>query len=239
MTVTSRRGLGGLATLELEELAVEYLPVSTEERFQAVADGRVDILCGASTVTLERRELVSFSIPVFRTGIAAVMRADAPAFLRDTLAKRRSTLPARAALFQAFTDRIFGVRANTTAETWLRGGIRSLASNATLVSVDSHDDGLRQVGDGELDAYFADRAILLGLIAARSDPDQFVIGERLYTHEPYGLALAKGGEDFRLLVDRSLSRVYRTLEVVPIFTRYIGRPGRGVVRRFLMTALPE
>ena len=227
------------AALELEELAVEYLPVSTEERFQAVADGRVDILCGASTVTLERRELVSFSIPVFRTGIAAVMRADAPAFLRDTLAKRRSTLPARAALFQAFADRIFGVRANTTAETWLRGGIRSLASNATLVTVDSHDDGLRQVGDGELDAYFADRAILLGLIAARSDPDQFVIGERLYTHEPYGLALAKGDEDFRLLVDRSLSRVYRTLEVVPIFTRYFGRPGRGVVRRFLMTALPE
>ncbi len=225
--------------LGLAELSIEYIPVTTEDRFKAVADGRIDLLCGASTVTLARREIVSFSIPTFQTGIAPLMRADVPAFLRDTLARRQSTRPPRAAVMQAFTDRRFGVRSNTTAEAWLGERIKTLASNATLVTVDSHDEGLRQVADGKLDAYFADRAILLGLVMATGLPSQFLIGERLFTHEPYGLALPKGDEDFRLLVDRSLSQLYRSLEIEPIFTRHFGRPGRAVLAMYLITALPE
>jgi polar amino acid transport system substrate-binding protein len=165
--------------LGLTELSIEFIPVSTEGRFRAVADREIDILCGASTVTLERRELVPFSIPTFQTGIAPRVRADAPTFLKDTLVRRRPTLPPRAALLQAFTDRKFGARTATTAETWLRGSINTLASNAELVSVDSHVEGLRQIRAGELDAYFADRAILLGLVMGSDDPGEFTVGERL------------------------------------------------------------
>lgn len=225
--------------LRLVDLSIEFLPVSTEERFQAVADGRIDILCGASTVTLARRETVAFSIPVFHTGIAPLMRTDAPTFLQETLARRKPTLPPRVVLSQAFADRKFGVRSNTTAETWLRESIQTLASNADLVTVDSHDEGLGKVAEGELDAYFADRAILLGLVMASDDPSQFVVGERFYSYEPYGLALAKGDEDFRLQVDRSLSRLYRSLEITELVTRHFGRPGRAALSLFLMNALPE
>lgn len=225
--------------LKLANLSIDYIPVTTQNRFQSVADGWVDILCGASTVTLARRELVSFSIPTYMTGISPVMRADAPAFLRDALAARASTAPPRTTLLQAFADRTFGARAGTTAGTWLRNNIKTLSSNAELLTVGSHDEGLRQVADGKLDAYFADRAILLGLTAADADPGQFVVGERLYTHEPYGLALSKRDDDFRLLVDRSLSRLYRSPEIVPILTRYFGPPEASVLSRFLMTALPE
>src|SRR5919106_508605 len=31
--------------LGLDEIAVEYVPVGTEDRFQALQDGRIDILC--------------------------------------------------------------------------------------------------------------------------------------------------------------------------------------------------
>ena len=225
--------------LRRTNLKIDYIPVTTQSRFQSVADGWVDILCGASTVTLTRRELVSFSIPVYQTGISPVMRADAPAFLRDALAKRTSTAAPRTALMQAFADRKFGVRGGTTAEKWLRDNMKSLASKAELVIVGSHNDGLGQVADGTIDAYFADRAILLGLTAAHADPGQFVVGERLYTHEPYGLALSKRDDDFRLLVDRSLSRLYRSTEIVPILTRYFGTPEASVLSRLSMTALPE
>ncbi len=225
--------------LKLAELSIEYQPVSTEDRFKAVADGRIDILCGASTVTLARRELVSFSIPTFQTGISPLIRADAPAFLRDVLARRKPTLPPRVALVQAFADRKFGVRSNTTAETWLQKSIKTLASNAELVTVDSHDEGLRQVLDGDLDAYFADRAILLGLALASDRVNDLVVGERLYSHEPYGLALAKGDEEFRLLVDRSLSRLYRTLAITRIFARHFGTPGPAILALYQMQALPE
>ena len=142
-------------------------------------------------------------------------------------------------MLQAFTDRKFGVRSNTTAEAWLRKSIKTLASNADLVTVDSHDEGLRQVARRQARRLLRRQGDPLGPGDGERHPGQFLIGERLYSHEPYGLALAKGDEDFRLLVDRSLSRLYRSLEIAPIFTRYFGRPGRAVLAVYLMNALPE
>ena len=52
--------------LGLDKISIEYVPVGTEDRFQAVQDGHIDILCSADTVTLSRRELVDFSL--FETG---------------------------------------------------------------------------------------------------------------------------------------------------------------------------
>ena len=49
-------------TLGLDELTIEYVPVGTEDRFQAVKDGRIDILCSSDTVTLSRRELVKKAV---------------------------------------------------------------------------------------------------------------------------------------------------------------------------------
>ncbi len=183
--------------------------------------------------------MVSFSIPIFQTGISPVMRSDAPVFLQETLARQKPTLPPRAAVLEAFTNRIFAVRANTTAEDWLRESIDTLASNAELVTVESYDEGLQKVRAGEVDAFFGDRAILLGMAIASEDPGDFLVGDRLYTHEPYGLALAKGDEDFRLLVDRTLSEIYRSLEITQFFARHFGRPGRDALAHFIMNALPD
>src|SRR5512145_309785 len=54
-------------------LAVEWVPVTIDGRFREVQQGRVDLLCGADTVTLARRREVSFSIPVFPGGIGALL----------------------------------------------------------------------------------------------------------------------------------------------------------------------
>ena len=60
--------------LGLDEISIEYVPVGTEDRFQAVQDGRIDILCSADTVTLSRRELVDFSLFTFLDGAAVLLR---------------------------------------------------------------------------------------------------------------------------------------------------------------------
>src|SRR5262249_27894326 len=51
--------------LGVSTLKVEWVPPPANDRFSAVADGKVDAFCGADTETLSRRQLVSFSIPVF------------------------------------------------------------------------------------------------------------------------------------------------------------------------------
>src|SRR5262245_19664384 len=65
-------------TLGLDELTIEYVPVGNEDRFQAVKDGRIDILCSSDTVTLSRRELVDFSLFTFLDGAAVLLRSDSP-----------------------------------------------------------------------------------------------------------------------------------------------------------------
>ena len=73
----------------LEEMKVNYVPlVLPEDRLSAVENGTVDIECGASTVTLSRRERVDFSLMTFITG-GAVSLSRRHRFQRSVTWKRK------------------------------------------------------------------------------------------------------------------------------------------------------
>ncbi len=222
----------------LDQLTVEYVPVGTEERFDAVAGGEIDILCGTTTASLSRREKVSFSIPTFITGIATLVDVDAAAPVKEVLSGRGGPLP-REKVQEALRGKRFAVRAGTTAEEWLRANIAELAPEAEIVAVADHRDGLAEVAEGAVDAYFADRAILVGLVMGADNPDRFVVGERLFTVEPYALAIPRGDEDFRLAVDRTLSHLYRSKAFDEVLGRYFGKPRESTRLLYLAVSLPE
>jgi len=48
------------------------------------------------------------------------------------------------------------------------------------------------------------------------------VSERQFTFEPYALALARGDDDFRLLVDTTLSALYRSGRIDQIFAASFG-----------------
>jgi len=50
------------------EIVIEYTPVTAEERFNALRENKIDILCGATTKTLSRSEVVDFTQLTFVTG---------------------------------------------------------------------------------------------------------------------------------------------------------------------------
>ncbi len=64
------------AQLGLSALKVDYVALSAENRFDAVVDGTVDVLCGNSTNTLSRQKEVSFSNMTFVTGASFLVNAD-------------------------------------------------------------------------------------------------------------------------------------------------------------------
>ena len=189
--------------LGLAEIKLEYVPVTTEDRFQAVQDGRIDILCGATTETLSRRELVDFSLFTFIDGAGVLLHRDGP----DD--------------FEGLAGKKVGVRGATTTEQALRYTLQRLSIDAEVVTVQSHQDGLAKLQNGEIQAYFADRAILLYLLLGSGAEDLWV-SERQFTFEPYGLALARGDDEFRLLVDTTLSVLYRSGEIDQIFAAAFG-----------------
>jgi polar amino acid transport system substrate-binding protein/glutamate/aspartate transport system substrate-binding protein len=192
------------AKVGLTELAIEYVPVTTEDRFDAIVEGKIDLLCGATTATLARRELIDFSLFTFIDGAGVLLRADGPERFADLGGEK------------------VGVRAATTTEEALDVTLQRQGIEATVVPVDSHQDGLAKLEAGEITAYFADQAILIFLASRSQDPKGLKLGEGQFTLEPYALAMQRGDSDFRLTVDRSLSRLYRSGEVDRIFKNSFG-----------------
>ena len=73
------------------ELKIEWVPVTVETRFSAVAGGKADMECGSSTVTLGRMKEVDFSIFVFveSTGVLVRGRFEYPLICRNDREKDR------------------------------------------------------------------------------------------------------------------------------------------------------
>jgi polar amino acid transport system substrate-binding protein/glutamate/aspartate transport system substrate-binding protein len=203
---------------------VRYLPVATEDRFEELQDGRVDLMCGATTMTLSRRSLVDFSLPTFATGATLLYRKDGPQS------------------FEQLEGQKVGVRAGTTTEAGLQAVLDAHQFEAELVPMPSHEEGLKQLVTGNLAAYFGDGAILLYQWRSSPDRDKLMISTRFFSNEPYGLALARDDGSFRLAVDRALARLYRSGQIIDLFHATFGsdaEPSDLVKALYTLNALPE
>jgi len=224
----------------LPALTVEWVPVTIEDRFHAVRDGRVDLLCGGDTVTLERRKEVAFSIPIFQSGIGALLRADAPATLRDVLSGRPTSRPIwRASPALILENKIFSAVKGTTSESWLSDRLDKLKIPATVAFVDDYDAGIQKVLDRSSDVFFADRHILLDAAEKNPSVRDLNILDRVFTHEPLALVLARNDDDFRLVVDRTLSRLFKGTELHDIYGKWFGELDENALTFFQLSALPD
>jgi polar amino acid transport system substrate-binding protein len=227
------------AALNLPSLATEFVLVGSDERFSAVRDGRVDLLCGPSVPTVARRGEVSFSIPILISGTSALVRTDAPQDFRDVLEAKPRTDPRWRGSpgIAALQERRFVVVSGTTAEKWAKERRDELKLNSTITAVSDPTSGALEVREGRADAFLSERSVLIHLAAQH--PALLSVVNRLFEIQPLALALARGDEDFRLAVDRSLSRLYRSGEIYPLYERYLGTADDKVREAFRIIALPE
>lgn len=207
----------------LPRIELQYVTVDTAERFEAVADGRIDLLCGASTQTLTLRRLVDFSIPVFIDGASVLVRSDGPTSFEELAGER------------------IGVRRATTTESRLEATLKGLGLEAQVVPVDVHDEGFSRLRSGDIAAYFADRATLQYLMIDRGLPEEFRLSAQYFSYEPYALALRLGDSEFRLAVDTALSRLYRSGAIQEVFASAFGRAEQSELLKalYIVSALPE
>ena len=222
-------------------LAVEWVPVNVEDRFRAVQDGQIDLLCGADTETLARRKEIAFSIPIVLSGVGAILRVDSSARLREILTKGQAAPrpPWRASPEQFLRKHVFSVGRGTTSEAWLAIKRAELKIEAKVVPVDGYDAGIQSVLARSSDVFFGDRAILLDAAKRSSSAKDLVVLDRLFTYEPLALTLKRGDEDFRLLVDRTLSHLYGSPDFGFLYAKWFGAPGEDAMTFFRLNMLPE
>jgi len=210
--------------LNLPGLNAVYVPVTAADRFEAIAQQKADLLCEPTSVTLSRRELVDFSIPTFLDGASLMVRADGPKNLRDLAGQK------------------IGVLAGTTTEEALRNTLKEGGITGDVVAAKTHGEGLAMLDDGKISAYFGDRSILLFLIKDSKAPEKLRLADDYLSVEPYALALPRGDSDFRLAVDRALSHIYRSGEIVSVFQRSFGgkaEPSQILRTLYVISGLPD
>jgi polar amino acid transport system substrate-binding protein len=224
------------------DLAVEWIPLANEAAYQAVQDGSIDLFCGAEPVSLTRRKEVSFSVPIFPSGTGAVLSTSAPVALREVLTYGQPSdrpiwrgSPARTLLER----KTFSPIAGTTSEGWLAERIKTFQLSATVVPVETYDQGIENVLNGNSNVLFGDLPLLLDAAARSESSGNLIVLERHFTYEPLGLVLARNDEDFRLVVDRALSGAYRSEDFRAFFTEWFGPPDESIVTFFRQTTLPE
>src|SRR5262249_23109500 len=228
--------------LGLSSLAVEWVPVTTENRFLNLQQGNADLLCGADTATLTRRKEVAFSIPIFPSGIGAIIRTDAAAALRLllTIGQPESRPIWRSSPGRTFLEqKTFSVVKGTTSETWLTDRLKAFELAAKVLPVEGYEAGIRSVLDGSSDVFYGARPILLETAKRGPFERDLMVLDRLFTYEPLALTLTRGDDDFRLVVDRTLSHVFRSSEFRSLYVTWFGIPNESTVTFFQQSILPE
>ena len=210
--------------LSLPSLNAAYVPVTAENRFEAITHQKADLLCEPTSATLSRREQVDFSIPTFLDGASLMVRTGGLKNLRDLVGKK------------------IGVLAGTTTEEALRTTLKEAGIAGDVVAAKTHGEGLAMLDDGKISAYFGDRSILLFLIKDSKTPEKLRLADDYLSVEPYALALPRGDSDFRLAVDRALSHIYRSGEIAAIFQHSFGgkaEPSPILRTLYLISGLPD
>ena len=210
----------GLPTLEFK-----YVPVTVENRIQAVANGTVDIECGSTTTTISRQEQVDFTNPTFLDGGGLLVLAGSGINgVGDLGGKRVAVIP------------------GTTTERALKDAIQRSYMLVSTVTVKDHNEGLSALETGMADAYASDRTLLIGLILSSKDPRRLALAESMFSYEPYGFMLRRGDASFRLVANRTLARIYRTEQILQIFQKWfgsLGRPTGALLAVYLIHGIPE
>jgi putrescine:ornithine antiporter len=223
----------------LSNLTVEWVPVTVEDQFRAVQDNKVDLLCGAAE-TLTSRKDVDFSVPVFPGGIAALLRADAPIGLKEVLSGRPPSGPLwRGYPAQIIEKQTFSVVKGTPTEKWLADRLEKFQLTAKVVPVESYDAGIQRVLDRTSNVFFADRSILLDAAKRSPSARDLMVLDRQFTYVPLALALERGDADFRLVVDRALSQLFRSKEFHDLYGMWFGEPDADADMFFKLSTLPE
>jgi glutamate/aspartate transport system substrate-binding protein len=194
------------------ELAVKWLPVTSETRIEAIVSGRADLECGSTTANLERRRQVAFSPVIFVSGTKLLVKRGSP--IRS---------------YRNLAGRTVVVTAGTTNEIAMREIARRFKLDFRLVVEKDHSQSYARLEAGTADAFATDDVLLYGLLAQRqAKKDYQVVGEFL-SYDPYGIMYRRDDPQLEWLVNRAFRDLADDGEIERQYKRWFLQrlPGAG------------
>jgi ABC-type amino acid transport substrate-binding protein len=208
----------------MANLAVKWVALSAANRFDQVSNGAVDLECGNTSATLSRMEKFDFSNLIFVDGGAILV-------LEEATIGRLLDLGGKTV----------GVVAGTTTEQNLKTALKDKLIDAKVVTVKDEAEAMGALQAKKIDGYAGDRVKLVGLVALAKSDIKYRLVQDDFSFEPYALMMRRDPA-FRLVVNRSLSQIYRSGAVTDIYDRWLarlGKPGPLLIAMYYLNATPE
>ncbi|RYF66987.1 MAG: amino acid ABC transporter substrate-binding protein, partial [Comamonadaceae bacterium] len=159
-------------------LAIKWVPVTSATRFDAVANGQIDLECGSTTSNLERQKRVAFSPTLFVSGTKLLVKKGSG--LKD---------------YRGLAGKTVAVTAGTTNEKAMRDLSERFKLNLTIVVSADHAESFNLVKTGKADAFATDDVLLYGFVAedaaaTKAAAAYEVVGDFL-SYDPYAVMYRK------------------------------------------------
>ena len=195
------------AELKMPNLKVAYNPVTSQNRITLMQNGTIDLECGSTTNSVDRQKQVSFGNTTFVTGIKMLVKADSG--IKDL-----AQLDGKAVV----------TTTGTTSDALIKQNEKGKKIDVKNIYGKDHSDSFLMVESGRAAAFVMDDVLLAGLIANAKNPKEFaIVGEALRV-EPYGIMIRKDDPQFKALVDKTLTGLMKSGEIVTIYNKWFMNP---------------
>jgi glutamate/aspartate transport system substrate-binding protein len=188
-------------------LTVRLLPINAQNRITLMQNGTIDLECGGTSNTAERRRQVEFSDSLSITQARLLTR-------KDSGVKEWGDL----------TNKTVVVTAGTTSERFLRDYLDKNKATIVMVSAKDHAQAFVLLQSGRAAAFFMDSDVLAATLARSKDPADYVITGAPQTHEAIGCMLRRDDPAFKALVDRTIADIETSGEAAKMWQKWFNSP---------------
>lgn len=192
-------------TRQYPGIRVEWKGVKSHDRLEQLRKGNIDLLCGTTTVSLERLKEFESSLFIFLTGASYIC-----------------TRESRVTSVSSMKGKKIGFLKGSTTEAVVDRLLKQEDIQASVIQVEmrSYDDALASllpnktepsepmVDEQGLDCFFGDRDVLAFYVNEYSNSKHLYLSNRYFSLEPYGIFMRRGDPVLANLVNKTLVRMF-------------------------------
>jgi glutamate/aspartate transport system substrate-binding protein len=190
--------------LKLDQLKVEFNPVTSSTRIPLLSNGTVDLECGSTTNNPERLKQVAFTNTHFLTATRFVSKKASNLNSIDDLKGKSVVSSAGTTNIKQLTE------ANAA---------RNLGIN--IIPAKEHAESFLMVETDRAVAVVLDDILLASFVAGSKDPDAYVMSKDAFSKpEPYGIMLRKDDPAFKKVVDAATAALYQSADGLKLYDKW-------------------
>ena len=205
--------------------AIEFVQVTSQNRFDRLANGDVDILAATMTHRKERDARIDFSQTYYLDGQNILVPADDVTAL-STDDERIQWLNSK---------QIAAVKGSTSLRR-ISEFAREKGIEITVVEFEQYDQAIQPLLNGNIDALTTDGGILTGI--AQNNTSLQILLDQGFSNEPYGLGVRSGDSYFADLVNYTLQEIKTGKTYDTLYKKWFCQTAARTCTPYLLELLP-